>query len=167
MSRQIIIAVLLLFCFSIGQASEYKLLFKETDIPTNSDKSDKHAYCVISVDECLNKAKFKQLICQVIKDENLSNQTSLIISVYYKLSKYVLGGLDFMEFDPPINTSQGIYIGSYSWPGRPKSKPDLIISSKKDCTKPAPPQRISFNHATQCKELKMIPKEGLDNQETK
>ncbi len=142
----LLIAALSLACAE--QEIKYNILFKETDHMSGSAKL---AMSFVSVDECLSTEQVKQLLCEEIDKEKLSEHNILDLRVYYKLSEYNRA-MDAFLLAEPYKIRH--LIALYYWEGKKGStaRSDLFIDMDKNCKSiPVKKQKVSFDHVSSCK----------------
>ncbi len=147
MKTTIILIVALTFACT-EQEIKYRILFKETDHLVGSAK---HARCFVSVDECLSAEQVKQLLCEAIDKEKLSDHDILYLKAYYKLSEYNRA-LDDVLFASPLKSRR--LIALYYWERKQgsTSRSDLFINMDKNCKSiPVKKQKVSFDHLSSCR----------------
>jgi hypothetical protein len=137
------ITLFVILCCESVQPIKYKLLYKKTDVQVGSYK---HAGCIVSVDECLGEKQFRQLVCEVVKNEKLFGHTSIMISVHYKLSEYEPGGVDYASSGSERKVD---LLGAYSWTSGQDARPDLIMIANPNC-RSINGSRKRFDHTVEC-----------------
>jgi hypothetical protein len=137
------ITFFVILCCESVQPIKYNLLYKQTNIPLGPYK---HAACFVSVDQCLGERLFKQLVCEVVKKEKLFGHTSIMVSVYYKLSHYAPGGSDYTDSGSKRKVD---LLGAYSWTSGQDARPDLIIIANPNC-RSINGSRKRFDHTVEC-----------------
>jgi hypothetical protein len=113
--------------------------------PYNKSGSTDIGY-MLSVDSFLDRQQIEHLVCKVIQSEKPASYSTLAIQVYYKLDRWIPGGILFE------NEYHEKYIASYGWV---KNLPDrhrrLFVVRDAQGNLYERPKIYEFDHEKDCK----------------